>query len=53
MLKRLRMWSYLAAATGATLFQLGGCFGGNFFYNTDAGSWSRIITAILREDIFS
>jgi hypothetical protein len=50
MLKRL---SYLAVATGACLFQFGGCFGGDFFYNTDAGSWSRILTAIIREDLFS
>jgi len=54
MLKRLKMWSYLALATGASLFQLGGCFGGGWWpYNTDAGSLPRIITAIIREDLWS
>lgn len=50
MLKRL---SYLAAATGACLFHIGGCVGSDFFYNSDAGSWSRILTAVIREDLFS
>jgi hypothetical protein len=56
MLKRLRMWTFLTVATGATLFQFGfgGCFGGNWWpYNTQVDSWSRILTAIIREDLFS
>lgn len=52
MLKRLRLWTYLAVATGASLFAMG-CSGGWWPYNTDAGSLPRIITAILREDLWS
>lgn len=50
MLKRFKVWSYLALAAGASLFHIGSCA---MPYNGDAGSWPRIITAILREDIFS
>ncbi len=51
MLKRLRLWTYLTVAAGASLYQFG-CSGGWWPYNTDVDSWPRIITAILREDIF-
>jgi hypothetical protein len=51
MLKRLRLWTYLTVAVGASLFQFG-CNWGSSLYNTDVDSWPRIITAILREDIF-
>lgn len=54
MLKRLRLAAFMAVATGATLFQLGGCFGGGWWpYNGQVDSWSRILTAIIREDLFS
>lgn len=53
MLKRLRMWTYLAVATGASLYHGIGCSTGWLPYNTDVESWPRIITAIIREDIFS
>jgi len=53
MLKRLRLWTYMALASGASLYQFG-CGGGGWWpYNGDAGSWPRIITAILREDLWS
>jgi hypothetical protein len=52
MLKRFKLWTYLAVATGASLYHIG-CGGlGWSPYNTDVESWPRIITAILREDIF-
>lgn len=51
MLKRLRLWTYLTLATGASLYHIG-CSGGWMPYNGDLESWPRIITAILREDIF-
>jgi hypothetical protein len=51
MLKRLKVWSYLAMLAGAALFD--GCsWGGWWPYNTNVDSMPRIITAILREDIF-
>lgn len=52
MLKRLRMWTYLAVAAGASLYQFG-CSGGWWPYNANVDSWPRIITAILREDLWS
>lgn len=52
MLKRLRLWTYMVLAFGASLYQFG-CGGGDWLYNGDAGSWTRILTAILREDLWS
>ncbi len=51
MLKRLKVWTYLMVATGASLFAWG-CDGGWWPYGADVGSWPNIITAILREDLF-
>lgn len=55
MLKRLRVWSYLTLAAGASLFAWG-CSGGGsglWPWNTSVDSLPRIIAAILREDLFS
>lgn len=48
MFKRLKMWMYLAAVTGGCLLG-GGCLG----FSTALDNLPRIITAILREDLFS
>jgi hypothetical protein len=51
MLKRLKVWSYLAMLAGAALFD--GCsWGGWWPYGASYGSWPNIIIPILREDIF-
>jgi len=52
MLKRLKVWTYLTVAVGASMFGWLGCNGGWWPYGADYGSWPNIITAILREDIF-
>lgn len=51
MLKRL---AYTAVLTGVSLLAMGCDWGGGGWwpYNGDATSVSRIVTAILREDIF-
>lgn len=54
MLKRLKVWSYVAALTGFSMLAMGcGWFGGSGWwpYNTDVSSIPRILAAILREDI--
>ncbi len=56
MLKRLKMWMYVAVSVaGGMLFRGGGCgFGGGgglWPYNGNAESVPRIIAAILREDL--
>jgi len=48
MFKRLKMWMYLAAATGGCLLG-GGCLG----ISNSLDSVGRILLAILREDLFS
>ena len=47
MLKRLKMWTYLAALFGGSLL------GGGCGYGLDIDSLPRVIIAILNEDIFS
>jgi hypothetical protein len=51
MLKRLKVWSYLAVAAGASMCAWG-CSGGWFPWGAEVGSWTNVITAILREDLF-
>jgi len=46
MLKRLKMWTYLAALFGGSLL------GGGCGYGLDLDSIPRVIVAILNEDIF-
>jgi hypothetical protein len=57
MLKRLKVSVFAAALTGVSLLAMGCSLGsGNFlgaFYNTNTSSWTRILAAILREDLFS
>ena len=51
MLKRLKVWTYLAVAFGASLYAGGCSFGGWWPYNTNLESWPRIIAAILNEEL--
>jgi hypothetical protein len=50
MLKRLKVWTYLMVACGAGLYQFG-CSGSWWPWGSD-NAVVRIITAVLREDIF-
>jgi len=52
MLKRFKVWTYLAVAAAGSMF-LWGCAGGWWPYNTNVTSWSRILAAYLREDLGS
>ncbi len=50
MVKRLKVSLYTAALTGVSLLAMGCDFSG-WPYNSDVDSWSRILVAILTEDL--
>lgn len=55
MLKRLKVSVYAAGLAAVGLLSMGcGWFNGSSpFWNTDVDSWTRILWAILREDLWS
>jgi hypothetical protein len=58
MLKRLKVFGYAAALAGISMLTMGCSWGWGgapftWLWNTNVSSWTRIVGAILREELFS